>query len=296
LSHNEGAVDLRRLKNVGSFVYSHGDEIIGPIKRVWLDEGRGCSKVGFDETDDGNKRMIQVDNGSLRGMSFRYRVFRYKELAPGEKYQLKSREIVGKKDKPIFIAEKWEPIHISALPDPFDASVGIGRSLERSLEGIEIVGSNKNTGGKEIMGDENKGLTTDQVRGMLKEELKGLLPDLSKTIVDQVRAAIADDAKPKIKVDTLSMKDLVTRARAIGPGATNGLMDLMFEGKTEPELLRFLNDEITKKSDGQNFEGAGGDGTQRGQKGENETQIRSFKDVDEDTFLNTIKNPGISYQ
>ena len=58
LSHRDNAVDLKRLRTVGSLLFGHRDEIIGPIKKIQInkEKGRGEALVGFDETEEGNTR------------------------------------------------------------------------------------------------------------------------------------------------------------------------------------------------------------------------------------------------
>ena len=142
LSHNRGAVDLKRIKTVGAHLFNHDpNRIIGPVKSAQVKNGMGYAVLGYDETDEGETALIRTKNNSLRGISVRYLVREYKELAPGEEYQLATKT-VKRKDKPIMIATRWEIVDISSTPVPFDSSVGIGRELTRSLDGIKIERSN----------------------------------------------------------------------------------------------------------------------------------------------------------
>ena len=294
LSHKKGAMNLKRLRSVGALVFNHTSEIIGPIKKVQNNEklGRGEALVGFDPTEEGNKRMLQVETGSLRGVSFHYRIKKMRELAPGEEYELASKTVKGQKDKPIMIAEEWEPTEISLLPQPYDISVGVGRALTRSLEGIEVINHKQED---KKMGDENKNtMDAEQIRSLIGEELKKIVPD----IVSQTKAALAEDAKPKMRVTTEEFRDLTNRASAISERAMNDVTNLCLEGKTEPEVLRFIADELVKGADGGNSgnRNDGEDGTKRDldkNKGSNEN-IRSFKDITDEQFFNTLKNPGIA--
>ena len=293
LSHRAGAMDLKRLRAVGSLLFSHSDEIIGPIKKVQVNEasGRGEALVGFDETPEGNKRMLQVKNKSLRGVSLHYRVKRYLELAPGEEYQLGSKTIKGRKDDPIIIAEKWEPTELSLLPQPYDDTVGVGRSLTRSLKGIELINFNKED---DRMADENKNtLDTEAVRSMvtagITEALKAAIPD----IVTQTKNALKEDTQPKLRVSPEVFRDLTNRASAMSPEAMNEVTNRLLDGKTEPEVLRYLTDELTKTSDADNPGVAGGgDGSKRVENKTGDQNIRSFKDVSDDQIFNTLKNPS----
>lgn len=293
LSHKDNSVNLKRLRTVGSLLFAHSDEIIGPIKKVQINTKRGCGEalVGFDETPEGNRRMLQVKNKSLRGVSIDYRIQRMYELQPDEEYQLASKIIKGRKDKPVMIAEKWEPIEISLLPKPADSDVGVGRAFSRSLEGIEINKRNKESKPMEKEEKIEKEQIREIVNNVVKESLKEIIPD----IVMEVKRSIVDKNRPNINIEPEIFKDITNRAYAISSETMNKVTNFILEGKTEPEVLRFLNDELIKNTDSNN---AGnflkGKETEenRNQKNKDEN-IRSFKDLNDDRFWETLKNPTL---
>lgn len=289
LSHNEGAGDLGALRQLGSFLYNHTSEIIGPIRSARIENGRGVAVVGFDETDDGEKRFIQVKNGSLRGISFGYQPIRMKELLDKEEYKLSTKTVRGCKGKSKYIVEKWRGREISATPLPWDTSVGIGRAATRSLDGIYVIQSTKDKERK--MGDENK-LDKDEIRNMVKDELKNALKEAMPEIAGQIRTQIKEEAKPKLAVELDTFKDLVNRASAVSTDTAHQVTTMALEGKTEPELLRFLNDTIMKNTDAKDLGGNEDDGTKRNKKTQGPGgTIRSFEGVDDEQFFAALKTP-----
>lgn len=288
LSHKKGAGSTKRLNSVGSFVYNHTAEIIGPIKSARIDSeaGKGYAKIGFDETDSGNLRFKQVNSKSLRGISFRYGAKRMRLLAPGEEYDLGTRKIKGRKDIEVYIVERWEGYEITATPVPADYTVGFGRTEKRTLDGIEIIKSNNHKEDKKV-GDSI--LTTEvkiEIGNEITRAIKGALPG----IVSEIHEKLKEDQKPKLRVATDTFKDLVNRASAISAEAMNEVTNQLLAGKTEPEVLRFINDKIIEKG-GSKTKLPKDDGTGRHIEGEGDSSKRMFKNVTDEEFFVGIKNP-----
>jgi len=121
LSHEPGAVDIGRLEEIGTLLFNHdSDQPIGGIEKVWIEGGKGRALVRFDEDEDAEKIFQKVKRGSLRGVSVGYRVHEWEKR--------------GKED---MIATKWEPLEISIVSVPADASVGVGRSFFEREEDTE---------------------------------------------------------------------------------------------------------------------------------------------------------------
>ena len=134
LLHGAENVDLTRLKTMGSALLNHDpSSILGRITSPRIEDKRGKATLIFDDDDDGNKALAKVGSGSLRGVSVGYMVEKFREVQEDESYD----GIEG----PAYIATRWTPYEISLTPIPADASVGVGRNLTRSLDGIDIVRS-----------------------------------------------------------------------------------------------------------------------------------------------------------
>ena len=134
LLHGAKNVDLTRLKTMGSALMNHDPGVIlGRITSPRIEDKRGQATLVFDDDEDGNKAMSKVESGSLRGVSVGYMVQKFREVQEDESYD----GIEG----PAYIATRWMPYEVSLTPIPSDSSVGVGRDLTRSLDGIDIVRS-----------------------------------------------------------------------------------------------------------------------------------------------------------
>ena len=117
LSHAEGAADLSRLSEIGVLLFNHDvDQVLGRVERVWIESGRGKAVVVFDEDEAAERIFQKVKSGTLKGVSVRYSVDSWEEIAAGKSS-----------------ARKWMPLEISIVSVPADATVGVGRSKENAL-------------------------------------------------------------------------------------------------------------------------------------------------------------------
>ena len=140
LLHGEGNVNLSRLKKLGAALFGHVSTfIVGALKNIRVEENKGRATVVFDDDEDGEKVWKKVLSGSLKGVSVGYLVQQFREVLKDETF-----EVDGKKFKgPAMVALRWTPYEISFTPIPADATVGVGRELTRSLDGIQIIKSRK---------------------------------------------------------------------------------------------------------------------------------------------------------
>jgi hypothetical protein len=232
LSHKEGAIIKGRLR---SLLFGHNRErIIGPVKSVKYEDGKGRAKAGFDKTEEGDLALVRVQSGSLQGVSVGYAVERLKKLAEGEEYDVGTRKVKGTgQDNPTYIAERWCPMEISLTPTPADHTVGIGREATRSLDGIEIdepspipapQGTNADNGSqtKEKGGSEKMELTEKELQAKIDAALS------------------ARDTAHKER-----MKKIFDRA---APVKLEGLaFQLYIQGKSEDEITDAILAEVGKQ-------------------------------------------------
>ncbi len=132
LSHDEGAVDLTRLLEVGTVLFNHGRDVrmgkipIAKIEKAWIDtEQKKCrAQVTFDDDEDSDLIFQKVQKGMLNGISVGYSVSSWEEVLAGK--QSSNGRFTGPAD----IAIRWEPLEISFEPTPADPAVGVGRSID----------------------------------------------------------------------------------------------------------------------------------------------------------------------
>lgn len=129
LSHAEGAIDLTRLNTIGCVLFNHNrDKVLGKVLRAWVEDGRGCAEIEFDNDAEAEVIYQKVRSGTLKGVSVGYRIHTWEEIAQGKKSS------DGRFDGPCDIATYWEPFEISIVSVPADPTVGVGRSHEEEPE------------------------------------------------------------------------------------------------------------------------------------------------------------------
>lgn len=129
LDHQEGAVDLSRLSDMGVVLFNHDmDNVVGRVDSVSIDNSRGEAEISFDT--DGPSQVIaeKVRSGTLKGVSVRYSVANWEEVLDGKK------SVDGRFKGPCRIARKWTPLEVSIVSIPADATVGVGRDMDMSEE------------------------------------------------------------------------------------------------------------------------------------------------------------------
>lgn len=124
LSHTEGAVDLGRLKEMGPVLFNHDrDAVVGKVLDARVENGRGVAEIEFDSDEASETIREKVLGGSLRGVSVGYKVTNWETVEAG------FRSLDGRFEGPCEIAVRWEPLEISIVSVPADATVGIGRDI-----------------------------------------------------------------------------------------------------------------------------------------------------------------------
>lgn len=125
LDHADGAVDLKRLQEIGCVLFNHNrNEVIGKITRAWLEDGRGMAEIEFDVDDSSEKIYQKVKGGTLKGVSVGYQIDSWEEVAANKQ------SADGRFSGPAQIARKWTPFEISIVSVPADPTVGVGRMEE----------------------------------------------------------------------------------------------------------------------------------------------------------------------
>lgn len=140
LLHDEEAIDWERLLTAGTVLFSHGRDVrygkmpIGKIEKAWLDtkQRKGRALITFDDDEESQKVKTKVLNGSIKGVSFGYKVDSWEEVLPGKKSSN------GRFTGPAYIGLRWAPIEISIEPTPADPTVGPGRSVLENPIGLSI--------------------------------------------------------------------------------------------------------------------------------------------------------------
>jgi len=269
--HGKDNIDFSRLNS--ALLNHNPDKIIGRVTDARIERKKARARIIFDDDDLGNQAFAKVQSGSLKGVSIGYMIDQAKELKADEEWK----GIKG----PAIIATKTSIYEASLTPIPIDNSVGIGRDLTRSLEGIEIETSNQ----------------TQEVKQMEEKEIKQLIADAigaldipnAADITAAIRASIAEDAKPKLRVSPEEYIDLTSRAGVVSPECKLKVADMVGDGKNANEIKTYILDEAT------NPDARDGHGRQiLDDKGGKKTDgpVTTFRQIEDDAFFAGLVNPA----
>ena len=209
LSHDEGAVDLTRLNEIGVLLFNHNsNNVLGKVERAWLDTTlRKCKAiVKFDDDDESEKIFQKVKNGTLRGVSVGYSVDCWEEVRNG------STSSNGRFTGPAEIATKWSPTEISIVSVPADPNVGVGRSLGDN----ESESSTENNDDDEQTEDENESTENDESKR--SNDPKNITRNEENNMDKE--AILQAERKRTSEINTLSRKFNIDLARFIDDGTS----------------------------------------------------------------------------
>lgn len=272
LLHGSENVDLSRLKAMGSALMNHNPNmIIGKITGAKIDNKQGRAMIIFDDDEDGNRAMRKVESGSLRGVSVGYAINKFREVQRDEEWN----GIKG----PAYVATRWTPYEISLTPIPADHTVGVGREMTRSLDGIEIERK------------EPTGMTDEEFKKLIDEERERSAKEIQALNV-KIDALIAGkDDKPKMRITPDEYNELLSRATAISPEAVVSFAKWAAEGEDARSLERKLFDLATGKGDAKDSGGSSPDDTGKAPAGTTPGE-RKFSELDDDALARALKNPS----
>ena len=133
----------------------------------------------------------------------------------------------------------------------------------------------------------------DEVQKMIDEAIKRALGDMAAQTAEVVRETVADMQRPKVNVSAEQSRDLLARAGAVSVDVKSEVADMIYDGKTEPEILRFITDKATGNPDAKDTgdlpNGTGKEDTKRQA---HTGPVQSFDEVDDDTFFRSLSNPA----
>lgn len=176
LCHDEECINLERFNNgLGTVLFNHDrDAVVGHIEKVWLEDNRGKALVRFD-TDEQSETIFQkVQSGTLQGVSVGYAIYRYEVLEDED-----TKSTNGRFNGPAYVVTDWEPLEISIVSVPADATIGVGRSAEEIHTSIDTQEETKSMDEKAIVTTEEvkstpveTGLTQADLQKAMEQERK----------------------------------------------------------------------------------------------------------------------------
>ena len=127
LDHKPESVNLSRLNGGGALLSEHDrNRQIGVVERAWIDADRKARAiVRFSKSAEGEKEFQDVKDGIRRLVSVGYRVHRMVMEEESD-------------DSATYRCTNWEPLEISLVSVPADATVGVGRSAQESDTDVPV--------------------------------------------------------------------------------------------------------------------------------------------------------------
>ena len=173
LCHDEECINLERFNNgLGTLLFNHDrDAVVGHIEKVWIEDNRGKALVRFDEDEQSETIFQKVQSGTLQGVSVGYSIKRYEVLDEKDSVSSNGRF----KGPDTFVVTDWEPLEISIVSVPADATVGVGRSAEEIHTSIDTQEDNTRM-------DQEKTLEVQEVKSTEPVETGLTQADLQKAM------------------------------------------------------------------------------------------------------------------
>ena len=226
LCHDEECINLERFNNgLGTLLFNHDrDAVVGHIEKVWIEENRGKALVRFDEDEQSDTIFQKVQSGTLQGVSVGYSIKRYEVLDDKDSVSSNGRF----KGPDTYVVTDWEPLEISIVSVPADATVGVGRSADEIHTSIDTQEETKSMNGEEILKTEEvkstpveTGITQEDLQKAMEQERKrtseitALFRDFDVegadeaivmgVSVDEARAMVMDQLRARNKGVTVTM-------------------------------------------------------------------------------------------
>ena len=177
LCHDEECINLDRFNDgLGTVLFNHDrDAVVGHIEKVWIEDNRGKALARFDDDEQSETIFQKVQSGTLQGVSVGYSIKRYEVLDEKDSVSSNGRF----KGPDTYVVTDWEPLEISIVSVPADATVGVGRSAEEIHTSIDTQEETKSMNGEEILKNEEvkstpveTGITQEDLQKAMEQERK----------------------------------------------------------------------------------------------------------------------------
>jgi len=131
LGHGDGEVRLGRLNNGGPLLLEHrSDLFLGGVMCASVSGGKGHAEVQMSRNQLAQDVSRDIEDGLRVNTSVRYQIHKMKRTKRGDPEK-------GIPDE--YRATDWEPLEVSIVSVPADATVGVGRAVSGSQQSpVEI--------------------------------------------------------------------------------------------------------------------------------------------------------------
>ena len=262
LDHDARSIRLGRLREMGPLLVNHDpNDLVGKVEDVTVGQDRVArAQVRFGKSDRAEEVFQDVKDGIRSGISVGYHIHTLEEQD-------------DKGDEKSFRATDWEPMEISLVTIPADASVGVGRSVDDSFitrikplieevkpmtDKVEVVNEPAPSVDVEQIKKEARRGEVSRVQDLIALGGKFNKGDLAHQYIDggrsveEMRKAILDDYEtpsPAVQSapDNLDMEPKEKRAysmfRAINASASGNWSNAGLEREASDEIAKRLGKE-----------------------------------------------------
>lgn len=129
LSHDPKSIRTGRMANGLPLLKDHNrDDQRGRIENIFCDDKkRQCiGDVRFSRTEEGEKLMLDIEDGIRPDVSCGYMIYGARELKPEEMTD-ELKNLAVKEQLPVIFVNDWEMLEGSSVSIPADTTVGFGR-------------------------------------------------------------------------------------------------------------------------------------------------------------------------
>ncbi|MDH3636848.1 MAG: phage major capsid protein [Gammaproteobacteria bacterium] len=170
LAHDKSTPDLSRMNDGAALLMDHnGRDQIGRVERAWVEGGKGRATVRFSKSDRAQEIFQDVLDGIRSKISVGYSIRAWKEVE-GRAEGVDQIRITD-----------WEPLEVSFVAVPADASVGVGRD-HNNKQGTAML---KEKGKPEV---DERAEGTETVTVTVDDQVSG--DDNSKARLEAAEAAV----------------------------------------------------------------------------------------------------------
>jgi len=236
----------------------------------------------MDNDQVGKAAFAKIQSGSIRGISVGYQINEARQLEDKETWT--DPDSGQSFDGPAMVATRWTPYEVSLTPIPADPSVGIGRELTRSLEGIHITSTQKPKEISTMDIDRIANRMVNKIRDAetARNDLMGRARMISAEAASYAENSLREGRGiEEIQLKLLDMAGVIPNAVTAHRGAIRSFKQIsdeqFFAGLSNPLAIRVddapLHSSPVKTSQGQN-------------------SGVTFRQINDDDFFASISNPA----
>lgn len=211
LSHENGACDLARLNDGANVLFNHNwGDVVGVVESARIDDDKvGRAIIRFGKDARGDWALAQIADGILSKVSVGYKI----HTVTWEE---------RKDEDDLVTVTKWEPLEVSIVTVPADASVGVGRSAEPPNGNEEIAPLEKVKGQEETSTNVASGEGNPNEEGVMSDKETKSGPKTPATPVDHDAIRGEGASAERLRIATIQKIGAQARGFDVAPFIEDG--------------------------------------------------------------------------